>query len=154
MADVKISELPTKTIAGTDIVPVVDSGATTTSRVTAADIAGLVTDAAQLTTGELADARLSANVVLTSDSRLSDSRTPTAHKTSHATGGSDALTASDIGAAAASHSHAISDVTSLQTTLDEKVVNGGNVTTIQRLTQAEYDVIVSPDSDTLYVIVG
>jgi hypothetical protein len=32
------------------------------------------------------------------DSRLSDSRTPTAHKTSHATGGSDALTAADIGA--------------------------------------------------------
>lgn len=45
MADVKISELPTKTIAGTDVVPVVDAGFTTTSRVTAADIAGLVTTA-------------------------------------------------------------------------------------------------------------
>lgn len=45
MADVKISELPTKTISGTDVVPVVDSGFTTTSRVTAADIAGLVTTA-------------------------------------------------------------------------------------------------------------
>jgi len=120
MPDVKISELPTKTIAGTDMVPVVDTGATTTSRVTAADIAGLVTDASQLTTGTLPDARLSADVVLTGDSRLSDSRTPTAHNTSHATGGSDALTASDIGAAAASHSHAISDVTNLQTTLDGK----------------------------------
>lgn len=32
------------------------------------------------------------------DARLSDARTPTAHKTSHATGGTDALTASDIGA--------------------------------------------------------
>lgn len=45
MADVKISELPTKTIAGTDVVPVVDAGFTTTSRVTASDIAGLVTTA-------------------------------------------------------------------------------------------------------------
>jgi hypothetical protein len=38
--------------------------------------------------------------------------TPSAHKTSHATGGSDALTAADIGAAATSHTHAASDITS------------------------------------------
>lgn len=37
---------------------------------------------------------------------------PSAHKSSHATGGSDALTAADIGAAATSHSHAASDITS------------------------------------------
>lgn len=37
---------------------------------------------------------------------------PSAHKTSHATGGSDALTATDIGAAAASHAHAWSDIAS------------------------------------------
>jgi len=34
-----------------------------------------------------------------------DARTPTAHKTTHAIGGTDALTPADIGAAAASHTH-------------------------------------------------
>lgn len=68
MADVKISALPTKAIASTDVVPVVDASFTTTSRVTAGDIAAL------------------------------GGGPPATHKASHATGGTDALTASDIGA--------------------------------------------------------
>lgn len=40
-------------------------------------------------------------VVVTSDSRLSDARTPTAHKVSHSTGGTDALTPANIGALSA-----------------------------------------------------
>ena len=56
-----------------------------------------------------------ANLVYTSDSRLSDARTPTAHKTSHSTGGTDALSASDIGAAASSHTHSYASTTHAST---------------------------------------
>lgn len=50
--------------------------------------------------------------VSTSDQRLSDARTPTAHKSTHASGGTDALTPADIGAAEETHEHAAADITS------------------------------------------
>jgi oxalate decarboxylase/phosphoglucose isomerase-like protein (cupin superfamily) len=60
----------------------------------------------------------STKAVRADDSRLSDARTPTAH--THAISDVTNLQTSLDGKAAASHTHAISDVTNLQTTLDGK----------------------------------
>lgn len=54
------------------------------------------TDASLLTSGTLADTRLSANVVLTSDSRLSDARTPTDGSVTDAKIATAGLSASSI----------------------------------------------------------
>lgn len=51
------------------------------------------------TLAELNNLLTDATLIDTADARLSDARTPTAHKASHQTGGSDALTPADIGAA-------------------------------------------------------
>lgn len=56
----------------------------------------------------------------TGDSRLTDSRTPTSHASSHAANGSDPITPAAIGARAVGTNLAISEVTGLQTALDSK----------------------------------
>lgn len=83
------------------------------------------------------------------DSRLSDSRTPASHAASHASGGSDAVTL------------AISQVTSLQSSLDAKVgsviagITGAvAITNVVKVTQAQYDAIATKSATTLYLIVG
>jgi len=75
MPDVKISALPSGTANANAVVPATNAAGTTTQKVTLGAIAAL------------------------------GGGQPSAHKTSHATGGADALSAADIGAAAASHTH-------------------------------------------------
>lgn len=63
--------------------------------------------------GQIPVGSTSSTVTVGNDSRLSDSRTPTAHASSHFTGGGDALTAANIGAVATSAVAAASGVASL-----------------------------------------
>lgn len=96
------------------------------------------------------------------------------HASTHYSGGSDPLSPASIGAASASHTHAISGVTNLQTELDGKAslshthaisdvsglqadldsrVSSTTFNHIVQLTQAQYNNLSPPQSDTLYVIV-
>ena len=69
--------------------------------------------------GYLTPAEGDAAYVGLGDARLSDARTPTAHKSTHATGGADALTPADIGAA-----------TSAQGDLADSAVQPGDLATV------------------------
>jgi len=63
--------------------------------------------------GQIPVGSTSSTVTVGNDSRLSDSRTPTAHASSHYTGGGDALTPANIGAVATSAVGAASGVAGL-----------------------------------------
>lgn len=76
-----------------------------------------------------------------SDPSVTNARTPTAHKTTHATGGGDALSPSDIGAANATHSHAESDITGLSTDLAGKQPLDSDLTAFAALTPTNDDVV-------------
>ena len=64
------------------------------------------------------------------DPRFSDARVPLSHASTHHTGGTDALTPANIGAAPSSHAHAISDVTGLSTALGSKQPSGSYATLV------------------------
>lgn len=101
----------------------------------------------------------SGSFVLSGDSRLTNSRTPTEHKSTHAINGSDALSPSDIGAVSVSSLSSVSGnwnstyttVSSNSGTWKNAVTNSGGVSAIRSLTQATFNSII-PDANTLYII--
>lgn len=107
---------------------------------------GHVHAGADITTGTVAIGRIptgttSSTVPFGNDSRFSDARTPTVHHTTHSTGGTDAIAPADIGAAASTHTHAESDVTSLVSDLAGKQPLDSDLTAVAALAPANDDVI-------------
>jgi hypothetical protein len=77
------------------------------------------------------------------DSRMTNARTPTAHASTHASAGSDAVTLAQ------------SQVTGLAAALTERPISSNStITDIVVLTAAAYAALSPPNSTTLYVVVG
>jgi len=95
----------------------------------------------------------STELVLGSDTRLTNSRTPSstlAHAASHHTGGTDALTPVNIGAAAAAHTHAAADITSGTLDVARLPVGTGSTNVLApTIVDAKGDLIVASAADTV-----
>lgn len=132
MPDTKIFDLPPKTVATSDIVPVVDSAGVATSRVTAGQIAALgggtpsLHAATHATGGADPITPAAIGAIAEGDSRLTNARTPNAHASSHASNGADPITPAAIGAAAASHTHVLANVSDAGTAASRNVPASGD----------------------------
>lgn len=102
-----------------------------------ASLGSAVTARTNLGLGAAAVANIGASagtVAAGNDSRLSDSRTPTAHKSTHATGGADALSPADIGADAAG---AASSAVAALSALTQTVVKSADEQRVSTVTVAD-----------------